>query len=44
MLITNILLGLIVVIEFANLCVRVVKLFPPEDPPLEEEIRAKLYS
>lgn len=44
MIITNILLGFIVVIEIANLCVRVIKLIPPDDPPLEEEIRARMYS
>ncbi len=44
MLITNLLLGALVLIEFMNLCVRVIKLVPPQDPPLDEEIRIKLYS
>lgn len=41
---TNVLLGCICVIEFLNLCVRIIKLVPPKDPPLEDEIRLKLYS
>ena len=44
MLITNLLLGALVIIEFMNLCVRIIKIVPPSDPPLDEDIRIKLYS
>ena len=44
MIVTNILLGLLVVIEFFNLCIRCIKCVPPEDPPLDENIRRKMYS
>ena len=41
---TNWLLGCICIIEFLNLCVRLIKLAPPKDPPIDEEMRKKLYS
>ncbi len=44
MFITNILLGTLVIIEFLNLCVRLIKLVPDDEPPLSEEIRMKMYS
>lgn len=44
MFITNILLGALVIIEFLNLCVRIIKLVPDDEPPLSEEIRMKMYS
>lgn len=43
-IITNILLGALVIIEFANLCIRLLKIAPPPDPPIEEDIRVKMYS
>ena len=42
--ITDILLGALVIIEFLNLCVRVVKIIPQEDPPISDDIRIKMYS
>ena len=44
MFITNLLLGVLVIIEFCNLCIRVIKIIPPSEPPLNEEIRVKMYS
>lgn len=41
---TNILLGCLVVIEFLNMVIRLIKLAPPSDPPIDEEIRKRLYS
>ena len=34
----------LVVIEFFNLVIRFVKILPYKDPPLDEEIKCKLYS
>ena len=44
MFFTNLLLGCLVVIEFCNLCIRVLKVCPPDDPPIDEDIRMKMYS
>ena len=44
MFVTNILLGCIVLIEFCNLVIRIIKIIPPEEPELDEEIRRKMYS
>lgn len=35
---------IIVIIEIFNLAIRLVKIIPEKDPPLEDEIRARLYS
>ena len=32
------------IIEIFNLAIRLVKIIPEKDPPLEDEIRARLYS
>lgn len=44
MIITNILLGCLVIIEFFNLGIRIMKIVPPKEPPLDEEIWMKMYS
>lgn len=44
MIVTNLLLGCLVIIEFFNFCIRVAKFAPPEEPPLDEDIRRKMYS
>lgn len=44
MIITNILLSCLVFIELCNLVVRIIKIMPPNEPPLDEEIRMKMYS
>ncbi len=44
MFLTNLLLGCIVFIEICNLVIRIVKIIPPDEPKLDEEIRMKMYS
>lgn len=44
MFVTNLLLGCLVIIEFFNLCVRIMKCIPEDNPPLDDEIRIKMYS
>lgn len=44
MIVTNILLGLLVTIELCNMLIRIVKLVPPKDPPIDEQVRKRLYS
>lgn len=39
----NTMLTLLVIVEIFNLAIRLVKIIPEKDPPLEEEIRARLY-
>lgn len=43
MIIIEILLSCLVVIEFMKLVVEVKIVMPPEEPPLDEDIRKKLY-
>lgn len=40
----EILLGTLVLIELVNTLLRVIKLFPPDDPPIDEEVRRRMYS
>ena len=44
MFFTNLLLGCLVIIEFCNLIIRVIKIVPMDNPPLDDEIRVKMYS
>ena len=44
MIITNLLLGCLVIIEVFNLLIRIVKILPEHEPPLDEDIRIKMYS
>ena len=39
-----ILLTLLVLIEFLNMVIRLIKIIPDETPPLTDEIRIKMYS
>ena len=44
MVLTEILLSCLTIIEFLNLLIRVIKIIPPKEPELTEEMRAKIYS
>ncbi len=44
MFIITLLLGCLVIIETCNLLIRLIKIIPPQDPPLDENIRLKMYS
>lgn len=44
MTVANFLLGFLVTIEFINMLIRIVKLVPPKDPPIDEQVRMRLYS
>ena len=43
-MLTEIFLGCLVVIKICNLIIRIMKVIPPEEPPINEEIRKKMYS
>ena len=43
MIITNVLLSCLIIVEFLRLCVEIYSVLPDEDPPLDEEVRKKLY-
>ena len=43
MLYLNIILTCLLVVEVLNLFIRVIKIAPYSDPPLDEEIRNKMY-
>ena len=44
MTLTDFFLGCIVVIEVCNLVIRMGKIYEPEVPPLDENLRKRLYS
>lgn len=44
MTLTDFFLGFLVVIEACNLVIRLVKIYEPEVPPLDENLRKRLYS
>lgn len=44
MLLINILLVILILIELCNLIIKILKLVPEEIPPLDEDIRIKMYS
>ena len=39
-----ILLTLLVLIEILNLLIRIIKIVPEKTPPIDEDIRIKMYS
>ncbi len=44
MLYLNIILTILLIIEILNFLIRLIKIVPEKDPPLDEDIRIKMYS
>ena len=40
----NFVLTCLLFIEVLNLLIRLIKIVPPKEPPLEDDIRIKMYS
>lgn len=44
MIYLNIILTLMLLIEILNFLIRLIKIVPEKSPPLEEDIRVRMYS
>ena len=44
MFIITLLLGCLVIIETCNLLIRLIKIIPPQDPPLDDYILKTMYA